>query len=813
MANEQAVNDFLRARVEDKEGHVRAPVGLDKPPAGQLLSEPEKQVLARSSKIRGLLVLPWLDDQHRERFAFREPWSDPDGTLALNKEQRDHFGRWARPSEFMRGEPKMIFLVSALTITQTIITDCSFVSSLVIAAAHERRFRKQLITNIIYPQDRKGQPIYNPAGKYVVKLHANGVERKVVVDDRIPLARDGQPMCSHSTHAEELWVTIIEKARARPSAIPHTPPLPSLTPPHPISHPPPPPQAYLKINGGYDFPGSNSGIDMFALTGWIPEQYRTDDDDFKPARLWERLCSASKYGDCLITVATGEMDEAEEKKWGLVPTHAYAVLQVREVGGVKLLQLKNPWARLRWKGAYSVHDRARWTPALREALNYDVEAATRADNGIFWIDYGSLLKFYKGIYSNWNPALFRHHTATHGQWPKRQPNAASDEHTLAHSPQYALSVSVNAADGKSAAVWLLLTRHTVRKDDGKDDYLTVHVFKQRGGFRVYHIEEAWVQSVYSNRPHCLVKLSLPPGSHKLTLALAQYKPVPHQVDYTLDVYSMASFSLRPLPYTLRHTERCTGVWRGATAGGSPNHDTFIDNPRYLLTVGSPTDVLVEIESSSEVSLGVQGETEGAEPSHRPVIDSGSYRQAYAFAEARALPAGKYVLTVSTFDAGKEAPFALTVGSTAAPVTLAALPAEGSGLHRHVIRSEWSGAAAAGSPNHHHYERNPQVRLTLSRATDVLLRLRLPSRPSPRPALGLALFSGGGGRRLGADEARLSRALASTAVYSYPAGGALIPRQRLEAGSYVVIPSTFDPHQGKFELVVYAQAGAAAMEAL
>ena len=74
---------------------------------------------------------------------------------------------------------------------------------------------------------------------------------------------------------------------------------------------------------------------MFALTGWIPEQYRTDDDDFKPARLWERLCSASKYGDCLITVATGEMDEAEEKKWGLVPTHAYAVLQVREVGGVK----------------------------------------------------------------------------------------------------------------------------------------------------------------------------------------------------------------------------------------------------------------------------------------------------------------------------------------------------------------------------------------------------------------------------------------------------------------------------------------------
>lgn len=72
-----------------------------------------------------------------------------------------------------------------------------------------------ILKSIIYPQDNYGNPVYNPSGKYHVRLFYNGIGRLIEIDDRLPCinGNSNKPLfiCS-TTNPESFGISLIEKA-------------------------------------------------------------------------------------------------------------------------------------------------------------------------------------------------------------------------------------------------------------------------------------------------------------------------------------------------------------------------------------------------------------------------------------------------------------------------------------------------------------------------------------------------------------------------------------------------------------------------
>jgi hypothetical protein len=66
------------------------------------------------------------------------------------------------------------------------------------------------IESIIYPQ-KNGIPIYNPAGRYWLKLFHMGKYRKIEIDDRMPCTKFEEFIFPYCENIEEIWPALITK--------------------------------------------------------------------------------------------------------------------------------------------------------------------------------------------------------------------------------------------------------------------------------------------------------------------------------------------------------------------------------------------------------------------------------------------------------------------------------------------------------------------------------------------------------------------------------------------------------------------------
>ena len=353
-------------------------------------------------------------------------------------------------------------------------------------------------------------------------------------------------------------------------------------------------------------------MDLFSLTGWIPERLFFPEDpsnvrDFETPveRAWERLYSANSYGDCLITVSTSkDLSENEAKKVGLFTGHAYAVLGVVQTSnGTRLLQLKNPWASQGWKGRFSPQDKDSWSDsAFCVEVGYDAVSASQYDDGVFWMAWDDVLRYFRNMHLSWSRELFANRTAVHGFWSK-QTGPTDDSFNVGDNPQYTVTLSEKAIQSK-ATLWLLLSRHVTKAEQEGDevtDYLTMHIHRiKHPKQRVWYPDANLVLSgAYTNNQHVLVRYDADGNDDRyLSIILSQYKKS-NDLGYTLSCFCTEKFELLnseklaiccPLAGSWKLRDSSSDQERLSldigTAGGPPGKGSFGSNPQWSVRIPS-----------------------------------------------------------------------------------------------------------------------------------------------------------------------------------------------------------------------------------
>ncbi|SAM04651.1 hypothetical protein [Absidia glauca] len=297
------------------------------------------------------------------------------------------------------------------------------------------------------------------------------------------------------------------------------------------------------------------------------------------------------------------MTEDEAAKMGLVPTHAYAVIDIKTVMGVRFMQVKNPWSHKRWCGPYSHLDTTHWTSELMDALNFDPSVAEQIDDGIFWIDFDSVCGYFTSIHLNWNPELFTHRWVLHSVWPENV-GPKRDIYNLGYNPQFSLTVTV--PDKKPAAVWLLLSKHIMVTEENTD-YITLHVYNDTNGERIYYPGEPFKEGTYVNSPHILVRFNAPPGTSSYTIVVSQHEKE-KSLYFSLRAYSLAPFKLREVPLRYLIEQKINGQWGDLTAGGNASNASYMHNPQWRITIppgnatSERTGLLLMLEASKSFAI-------------------------------------------------------------------------------------------------------------------------------------------------------------------------------------------------------------------
>eukprot|EP00347_Sterkiella_histriomuscorum_P008050 403346565 len=288
----------------------------------------------------------------------------------------DRVIHWRRPKEFMtvdasKGllEPQVYSSLSPSDIKSGQLNNQWLLNAFGILAERPALLERIFVTKHI-----------NDMGIYEMKLCINGEWQSVIVDDYIPCYPNGGPIFS-SCHQNELWVSLLEKA-------------------------------FAKVRGGYqNLTKSLSYQALQDLTGFPTLPMSFNEQKVKELYVTGKLWSLVQYYNDEGYILSGRSNPAEFSSntysSKLIPAGiSLAIIQVKELEGHKLLQIRNPWSSFEWRGDWGNYSQL-WTKDMKDQLKPDFSQNT----GSFWMSFKDFVEQFDNIdvckTRNWNEVRTR----------------------------------------------------------------------------------------------------------------------------------------------------------------------------------------------------------------------------------------------------------------------------------------------------------------------------------------------------------------------------------------------------------------------
>lgn len=427
---------------------------------------------------------------------------------------------WMRPSEIMKEsrldcQPCLFSgVVNPSDVCQGRLGDCWFLSAVAVLTEVSR------ISEVIIT------PEYNEEGIYTVRFCIQGEWVPVVVDDWIPCESPGKPAFATSKKGHELWVSILEKA-------------------------------YAKLHGSYEaLEGGLVQDALVDLTGGAGEEIDMRSAqaqiDLASGRLWSQLLRFKQEG-FLLGAGSPSGSDVHISSSGIVQGHAYSILQVREVDGHKLVQIRNPWANeVEWNGPWS-DSSPEWTDRMKHKLKH----VPQSKDGIFWMSWQDFQIHFRSIYvCRVYPSEMRY--SVHGQWRGYSAGGCQDYASWNQNPQFRLRASgsdasfpihvfITLTQGVSFSRTVAGFKNYQSSHDSMMFYIGMRILKTRGRRAAHNIylHESVGGTDYVNSREISCEMVLDPDPKGYTIVPTTIHPG-EEAPFVLSVFTKASIILEAL---------------------------------------------------------------------------------------------------------------------------------------------------------------------------------------------------------------------------------------------------------------------------